>query len=277
MDVAILHPGDMGATLAAALIEAGHDVSWAPEGRSGATRIRAETLGLTALPNLRSLARCQAVISVCPPHAALALARDVADAGFKGLYVDANAIAPPTVLALSEMLTGAGATVVDGGIIGGPTRERGRTFFHLSGVAATEVAALFDGSFLETRIVSREVGAASALKMCYAAYSKGTSALLLALLTAAKHYGVDAALAAQWARGEGDLLRRSEQLGAIASRAWRWSGEMREVAATFSGAGMPGGFHQAAAEIFERLDNFKDVKAIPALPALIDRISATKG
>jgi len=275
MQVALLHPGDMGATIGAALISAGQDVNWVSAGRSAATRARADAMGLTALPDLASLAHLQAAVSVCPPHAALDLARDVSDAGFKGLYIDANAVAPQTAVKLSELFAGTGATLVDGGIIGGPTREPGRTFLHLSGRAATDAAALFKNSFLETRVVSEEIGAASALKMCYAAYSKGTSALLLALLTAAKHYGVDDALTAQWSVRDRDLLARSETIGMIGSRAWRWSGEMLEISTTFEGAGLPRGFHDAAAVLFERLDTFKDCAPAPTPQDLIAQIAAT--
>ena len=121
------------------------------------------------------LGECQAVLSVCPPHGALGLAEVVAGSGFAGLYIDANAVAPETALAISARVAAAGATFVDAGIIGPPAARAGTTRFYLSGAAAESAAALFAGSLLEPIVCGVQPGAASAVKMCYAAYTKGAS------------------------------------------------------------------------------------------------------
>ena len=93
--VGLLHPGEMGSAVGATLVAGGARVLWASEGRSDATRARAAELGLEDAGTVRDVARASAVIvSVTPPHGALDQARAVAAKGFRGLYVDANAVAP---------------------------------------------------------------------------------------------------------------------------------------------------------------------------------------
>ena len=54
-----------------------------------------------------------------------------------------------------------------------------------------------------------------------------------------------------------------------AFKAWRFAGEMREISATFAASGLPGGFHSAAAEIYERLAEYKDCDPAPELERII--------
>ena len=128
MGVGLLHPGEMGASVGAAALSAGVEVLWASEGRSRATRERAECAGFRDAGDLGALlASSEVVLSVCPPHCAMDIAGDVAEAGFRGLYVDANAVAPSTSRGIEQMLTEAGMDYVDGGIIGPPARAAGST------------------------------------------------------------------------------------------------------------------------------------------------------
>ena len=55
-------------------------------------------------------------------------------------------------------------------------------------------------------------------------------------------------------------------------KAWRWVAEMEEIAATFEAAGLPGGFHHAAAEIYGRLAAFKDGAAAPPLDEVTEAL-----
>jgi 3-hydroxyisobutyrate dehydrogenase-like beta-hydroxyacid dehydrogenase len=252
--IGVLHPGEMGSAVGAAARAAGAQVLWAPEGRSEATAARAQAAGLdaAALPELLELA--DVVLSICPPHAALDVAREVAGHGFGGTYVDANAISPATTRAVASVITGSGAAFVDAGIIGSPPLHADTTRLCLSGPGAADVGQLFAGSPLEAWIVGEEIGTASALKMCYAAWTKGSAALLLAVVEAAEGYGVADELAAEWERTQPGLAERAERVERQARRkAWRWVAEMEEIAATFEAAGAPPGFHQAAARVFERL------------------------
>jgi len=192
------------------------------------------------------LAGSDVVLCVCPPHAA----RDVADSagGFNGLYVDANAVAPATARAIGESLE---CAFVDGGIVGPPPREAGSTRLYLSGERAEDVAELFAGSVVDARVVSGEAGDASAVKTAYAAWTKGTAALLLATRELAKAEGVEPALVAEWRLSIPELEQRYERAVASAgAKGWRWVGEMEEIAAAFTAAGLPDGFHRAAADVF---------------------------
>jgi 3-hydroxyisobutyrate dehydrogenase-like beta-hydroxyacid dehydrogenase len=206
------------------------------------------------------------VLSVCPPGAATDVARQVAAARFRGLYVDANAVAPGTARAVGQIVAAAGAELVDGGIIGPPPRKPGTTRFYLAGPRAGEVAGLFEGSALEAVVMPGDVGCASALKMAYAAWTKGSSALLLAVRALAIREGVDPALVAEWERSQPGLGARSEAAVAdTAKKAWRFVGEMEEIAATFAAAGLPAGFHEASAAVYRCLDRYKDAPAAPSI------------
>jgi 3-hydroxyisobutyrate dehydrogenase-like beta-hydroxyacid dehydrogenase len=280
--IALLHPGEMGAAIGACLAKRGLRVVWASAGRGAATRSRAKAAGLEDLGSLeRALAAAEIVLSVCPPHGALALAREVAGLRFGGIYVDANAISPETARNGGRVVEKSGASFVDGGIIGPPPVEGGRSRMYLSGAPAKEVAALFAGSNMEAIPLEGPAGAASALKACYAGWTKGATALLAAIRALAEVEGVEAALLAEWKRSQPELQKRSEVVTVQARKAWRWIGEMEEIAASFEAAGLPGGFHLAAADIYRRLEGFKDGAAPPTLAEVIEALrkpesSATK-
>lgn len=236
MKVGILHPGEMGAAVGAALASAGHDVLWASNGRSDATRQRAAAF--RDVGSLEAVARESAVIvSVVPPHAALDLARSLPP--FDGIFVDANAVSPETARSVGASVS----RFVDGGIVGGPPAPR----LYLSGAEADSVVALFAGSPIETEVVA----GASALKCAYAAWTKGTAALVLAIREFARAEGVEDPLFAEWARSQPQL---PERLGAAersaAAKGWRWIGEMEEIARTFEDLGIPGRMLMGAADVY---------------------------
>lgn len=256
MKILLLHPGAMGASVGAALVGNGHDVAWVSANRSDATRDRANAAGLRAVALLDEALDVDVVISVCPPDAAVAVAQSVTERGFSGVYVDGNAVSPDTA-AKVQLLLGDG--YVDGGIVGPPAWRPGTTRFYLSGSRAHQVASLFENTLVDARVVDGGPGAASALKMCYAAYAKGSIALVLGVRALAESNGVSSALLSEWDISQPGLVRRSES-GATATslKAWRFVGEMHEIAATFSAANLPSGFHEAAAELYGRMAGFKD-------------------
>lgn len=269
MNILLLHPGAMGASIGAALVSNGHDVAWIAANRSAATRKRAEDAGLRSLHDLAEcIGSVELTFSICPPEAALTVAQAVRQSGFDGIYVDGNAIAPATARAIEGVV---GERYVDGGIIGPPAWRVGATRFYLSGGAAPAVAALFEGSLVDARAIGSETSAASALKMCYAAYTKGSSALLLGVRALAARSGVGDELLAEWQISQPGLADRSNATAKSTSpKAWRFAGEMREIAATFEAADLPSGFHDAAAEIYHRMRSLKDVA-----DSDIDRVLAT--
>ena len=270
MQLGLLHPGEMGASVGAAARSAGAEVLWASEGRSRATRERAERAGFRDLGDLGALlGRSGVVLSVCPPHCAMDLAGEVTERGFGGLYVDANAIAPEMSRQIEAMIVEAGGSYVDGGIIGPPARERGITRLYLSGARAGEVAALFEGSVLDAEVIDATPGSASALKMAYAAWTKGSDALLLAVRAYALAAGVEDALLREWGLSQARLANRSERAGESAGKAWRFEGEMHQIGHAFGDAGLPEGFHRAAASVYRRLRGYKDVDGAPPITELL--------
>lgn len=269
--IGIVHPGAMGISIAVSAQNSGHHVYWASEGRSAATAKRATQFGLRDSHTLANLcADCSVLISVCPPHAAEAVAQQVAAHAFTGLYVDANAIAPQRVIRMSHALTHAGANFVDGGIVGGPAWEPAGTWLYLAGPRAHEVEDWFVAGPLGTRVLSTTIGQASALKMCLSAYTKGTAALLCAILATAEQWQLREALVKQWVQDDSAFADYAvPRVRDISARAWRFAGEMEEIAATFREAGLPGEFHAAAAIIYRRLTHFKDVQPTPELKEVL--------
>ena len=269
--VGIFHPGAMGASVAAAARTGGAAVLWASEGRSTSTAGRAAAAGLEDAGTLEALCvRAQVILSICPPDAAEALAETVIATGFDGIFVDANAIAPERARRIAGRIEAAGARYVDGGIIGLPATAPGTTCLYLSGGEAALVAALFEGSMLEARALDATPDRASALKMCYAAHTKGLTALRCALVAAAEELGVREALFEQWAGEDaGKPEQIAEGIRGVTAKAWRFEGEMREIAATLEAAGLPGGFHLAAADLYQRLAGFKDADRTPPLDAVL--------
>ncbi|MDP9259667.1 MAG: DUF1932 domain-containing protein [Actinomycetota bacterium] len=270
MKIGLLHPGEMGAAVGAALRISGHTVLWASSGRSAVTAERAEQAGLEDVGSVEELSgRSDVILSLCPPHVAVEIARSVT--GFAGVYVDANAVSPATARTIAALV----GRYVDGGIIGSPPRNPGTTRLYLSGTEATTIAGLFVGTVVEALVVSDDPGAASAVKMAYAAWTKGTSALLLAVRCVARAEGVEETLIDEWRTSLAQLPEQSVAAARSAlSKGWRWVGEMNEIAETFAAAGLPDGFHRGAAEIYRRsphgqADGSDDLERV--LSALLER------
>jgi 3-hydroxyisobutyrate dehydrogenase-like beta-hydroxyacid dehydrogenase len=281
--IGLLHPGEMGAAVGQCLAAAGHRVLWVPEGRSPASAARAAAAGLTAASGgLAGLVRqADVIVSVCPPHAALEVAREVAGfglarraAGFGGVYVDANAVSPATAREIARIVEAAGADYVDGGIIGTPPVAPGFIRLYLSGARAGEVQRLFVGGEVDARVLGGDAFggdalgrdtsvAASAVKMAYASWTKGSAALLLAARGLARAEGVEEALLTEWGISQPGLADRSGRAaGSAAAKGWRWVAEMEEIAAAMAAAGLPDGFHLAAAEVYRRAQNADASEAI---------------
>ena len=272
--IGILHPGAMGVFVAASALRNGNSVYWVSESRSEKTRDRADQYGLLDAGSLSNLCKkCSIVISVCPPHAAEDVAFQVLECGFEGIYVEANAISPQKVIRISGAMTASGLTFVDGGIVGNPAWKDGETSFYLSGEAAPAVAACFSSGSLVPYVLNTLVGTASGIKMCYGAYTKGTTALLCTILAAAENMGVRGELEAQWARDWPGFDEKTRmRVRRVTAKAWRFAGEMDEISETFRAVGLPGEFHEGAAEIYRRLTAFKDAETLPQLDDVLNAL-----
>src|SRR5574337_28135 len=252
--VTLLHPGEMGAAVGRQAVSGGATVRWAGAGRSAATRKRAADAGLEEHAELAAaLDGTDVVLSICPPAHAEEVAR--AGAGYTGIYVEANAIAPARTRRIATLLPR--AQVVDGGIIGAPPYHRGTTRLYLSG-NADRIPDLFDGTALEVVTLPGGIGQASALKMAYASYQKASRVLAAVAHALATEHGVD-----EYLMREADLLRSFpladvDQFPEVATKAWRWAPEMREVADTLRDAALPAELALGAAAALGRWTAAKD-------------------
>lgn len=264
----------MGISLAVSAQQSKQDVYWCSAGRSEATVQRANDHQLKALASLEELCQhCDIVVSVCPPHAAIAQAESVIKTGFKGIYVDVNAVSPDSVKIIASKMHDAGVEFVDGGIIGLPAWQPNTTWLYLCGIKAEIVAQCFKQGPLETTILEGEIGKASALKMCFAANSKGVSALITAILASAEHFGVRDALEKQWNHYDPNFTTSTQtRIRRSARKAWRFTGEMDEIAATLKSSGLPEEFHLGAREVYSRLESFKDTDAEPSIEEILQTV-----
>ncbi len=270
--VGVLHPGQMGAVVAQTIKNSGHEVYWASEGRGAGTAQRADGAGLTDAGSLQQMAEiCSVIVSVCPPEFAEEIAAKVAGQSFRGLYLDVNAISPERARRIERLIRDSGGTFLDGSIIGMPARARGQTWLYVSGENAAAAAGYFRGGPLEFEVLGDLAGQASALKMCFAAYSKGTAALVAAVLGTAEALGVQGALERQWGRSGPNYERAVSSVRTAAPKAWRFSGEMREIADTFESVEVPNGFPAAARAIYEKMAPFKG-GAEPELSAILKKV-----
>jgi 3-hydroxyisobutyrate dehydrogenase-like beta-hydroxyacid dehydrogenase len=255
--VGLLFPGEMGAAVGAA---AKAEVVWASEGRSRETAERADRANLVDVGSFAELAgSSEIVLSVCPPAIAEEVASEVFDLGFRGIYLDANAIAPARLARIAEV----GSRVIDGSIIGGSEQPR----LYLSGEPedVERVATLFAGTAVEAIPLGTKLGAASALKMAYGGWNKIGVALAAQAHAIARAYGVADALEAEGVAGK--------RVVRFAPRAWRWAPEMQEVADTCAELGLPAEIGSGAADLYSRWDEHRDTEV--ELDRLLDDLTSS--
>jgi 3-hydroxyisobutyrate dehydrogenase-like beta-hydroxyacid dehydrogenase len=272
--VGILHPGSMGAAVAACAATNAAAVLWCSQGRSTASVARAQKAGLTDVFTLRELLdRSDIVLSLCPPAAAEDLARDVARHSFAGAYVEANAISPERAARVSRLL-GPSVTVVDGAVVGSPPVGGKTPTLYLSGpaTATAVVEDIFKGTTVRTRVLGEEVGQASALKLSYTAYQKAGRVLAALATGLARQHGVDDELLEIAARRSSSYLTEPAYIPKVAARAWRWGPELEDAADTLAAAGLPPEILRAAAHTLARWYAAKDDTGLTVAEAL-DRLA----
>lgn len=255
--VAIVAPGNMGAGVAKRLAEHNVTVLTSLAGRSEASGKRARDARMQPVED-RQLAEADFLLAIVPPSEALALAQRLAPiltaANNKPIYVECNAVSPPTVLAIADAIGPTGCPFVGAGIIGPPPKPGStNTKFYASGSHATAFAKLNDYGLI-VRVLDGSLTAASALKMSYAGITKGFTALGAAMMLAATRGGSAAALKAELEESRPDLLRYlSGNVPAMYSKAYRWVAELDEISA-FVGKDLPENeMLAAAARLYERI------------------------
>lgn len=266
--VVVLHPGEMGAAVAASIVRSGTPVAWCATGRGPHTLARAGRAGLTRTESLaEALDGAEVVLSICPPAAADRTADAVLGAGFAGTYVDANAVSPERARAIGARVADAGGRTVDGALFG-PHGNRSEVRFALAGEGAAEVAALFAaGRGVAATVLDAGVGAASALKMAHSTFQKAARPLAaLAFALAAEHGVTDELL--DEAAGMGSPLAQPGMVPVAASKAWRWEPELREVVTTLDASGLPSAMVTAAAELLAAWAPLRDDRSVPLAATL---------
>jgi putative dehydrogenase len=256
LTVAVIAQGEMGAGIGKCLVSGGARVLTSLAGRSEASRTRAAASGMADASD-DEIAAADIFLSVVPPGDALALAqrfRPVFEAAAKQpIYVDCNAVSPISLLDIATSIDRTGALFVDGGIIGGPPKQDYSPKLYVSGPSAQSALVLAEHG-LDVRVLGREYGEASALKMCYGAMTKGLAALGTTIFLCAMRSGSGEALRAELAASQPHLTNwLDRQVPASYSKAYRWVAEMEEVASFMEAAGTDSGMHQSAARIFRRI------------------------
>jgi 3-hydroxyisobutyrate dehydrogenase-like beta-hydroxyacid dehydrogenase len=287
--IGIVSPGAMGSAVGAAYRAAGERVVGTVAGRSERTCGLAEQIGLELLPDLDAVvAEAELVLSIAPPDQALAIASDLAGAaartGARPLVSDWNAIAPATAREVATILEAAGLELVDGSISGGPPRADYRTRVYLSGVRAAELAAA-GPAWLDLRAVGSDIGFASAVKMCTASVYKGHTALLAhALVTAQAHDVLAAVLDDLHASFPRQLDGAARLLAVSTTKAGRYVGEMREIAATQASVGLTPALFEAMAEVYAHLAETtlaaeapESIPSEPRLEDILEQLGADAG
>ncbi|MFB7745373.1 DUF1932 domain-containing protein [Streptomyces sp. NPDC056132] len=272
--VGILHPGSMGAAVAACAATNAATVLWCETGRSTASAARAAEFGLTPVVELAELLdRSDIVISLCPPAVAEDLARDVAAHRFAGVYVEANAINPERVQRIAALLETA-ATVVDGGVVGSPPVGGKSPTLYVSGPAdaTARVEVLFANTAVQAVVLGTELGKASALKLSYASFQKTSRVLVALAIGMAREHGVDQELIDVASRRTDSYLSEPQYVAKTAARAWRWGPELEEAADTLEAAGLPPEMLRAAASTLARWHEVKDDSELTLTDAL-DRLA----
>jgi 3-hydroxyisobutyrate dehydrogenase-like beta-hydroxyacid dehydrogenase len=255
----------MGAAVGRSLAEAGVHVLWNPVGRSDASARRAAQAGLEAVQDMETLLeRSSLVISLCPPAAAEDTAEAVREAGFSGLFLEANAISPERAERISAGMADRGVRTVDGCVIGPPPGGSVDTHLYLSGNGeeVARVTDLFARTAVTPITIDGPVGKASALKMAYGSYQKAACALAGVAQALGRAHGVDEQLTSEARRLAKSPLANPESLPGVAAKAWRWAPEMREVFQSLASAGLPGDMAAAAASVFGRWEGDKDDQAL---------------
>ncbi len=254
-NIGIISPGDMGQGVAISLKSSGYAVHTMLDGRSERTRALAHEAGLNDCGSMFKLIEtCEIVLSILNPAAAVDNAHAVAAAmkacGRTPLFVDCNAVAPQTVAEIADIITAAGGDCIDAGIIGPPPRGKARMRLYVSGPHAALLEQIATAG-INVRVMSERIGDASAIKMCYASYTKGSVALGVEMLMTARRLGVDAALDRELqeslAESRNWIISRSTNMPA---KAYRWVPEMLEIAKTFEGAGLTPRILQGAADMY---------------------------
>jgi 3-hydroxyisobutyrate dehydrogenase-like beta-hydroxyacid dehydrogenase len=260
LTVAVIAQGEMGSGIGARLAAHGARVLTSLKGRSEASAARAAKAGMEPVgDDARLVALSDFLLSVIPPGEAVPFARRFAPvivaSAKKPVFVECNAISPARVAEVAAILAPSGAPFIDGGIVGAaPSPEKIGGRIYVSGPEAQRALALKELG-LDIRPVEGGIGAASAVKCSYAALTKGTQALGVALILGAMRAGVADALRQELTTSQPQLYAYLErQIPNMYRKAYRWVAEMEEIGEHL-GLAEPGAreIYRGMARLYEHL------------------------
>lgn len=258
--VAIMAPGDMGHAIGAVLSHGGVRVISNLEGRSKRTVDLAAKAGIESVAgDAELLSQADAVFSIMPPDQASGFVARIAVAA-KGIdnpamLVDLNAVSPGTAHKSAATAEAAGLDFVDGGIIGGPPKIGGyQPRLYVSGPRHAELLTFCDAG-LDVRGMDGGIGAGSAIKMCYASMTKGISAIAMQSMITARIHRIADDFGAEMRSSQAMMLDWLEgMVPRMPPKAYRWVGEMEEIAATFQEVGLSEKIFQGAADTYRFIE-----------------------
>ena len=260
LTIGIMSPGDMGHSIAEVLDAAGYRVVTVLDGRSKLTKTRAKRSNMEDLGNLNEVVSVSDFIfSIMPPEEAENFAKKIAKlidgSDNSPVFVDCNAVSPNTTLDIAEVITSSGAKFLNVGIIGPPPGRGLTTRFYASGRDAS-LLQFINQNDIKLVLVGDDLAKASAIKMCYAALTKGTMTLHAGVLVAAELLGISEEVQAEIKASQPfHWEAMNKRVSAFACDAGRWAGEMDQISNTFASAGVTPCLHKGAADIFRLLDS----------------------
>ncbi len=256
--IAILSPGDMGHAVGQLLREHELKVVTCLTGRSQRTKDLAELAGIADVPDLNDMvAQSQIILSISVSEMVPSICQQVADAikatNANVLFAECNAISPQLSRQMEPIITEAGGRYIDASIVGGPPLNGSSPRFYASGDNTAEFEGLANFG-LDVRTAGTEVGQASGIKMCYAAMTKGSSALYSELLMAAEMMGLSDFVKAEFQSSQPAVLQRMERgLPGVPAKARRWVSEMEEIKDTFEHLGLTPHLFQGVADMYRMI------------------------
>jgi 3-hydroxyisobutyrate dehydrogenase-like beta-hydroxyacid dehydrogenase len=257
--IGVMSPGDMGHSVACALNEIGCEVVTVLSGRSELSHIRARRSNMIDLGSIQEMVLASDFIfSIMPPGEAKNFAKEIADAikvsDKPPVFVDCNAISPDTTLSIEAVIKAAGADFLNVGIIGPPPGRGSTTKFYASGEGAN-LLQFINQTDIQLVLLGDELIKASAIKMCYAALTKGTMTLHASVLVAAELLGIGEEVQSEIEESQQfhwDAMKK--RVSMLACDAGRWAGEMDQISDTFGSVGVTPHLHKGAADVFRLLD-----------------------
>ncbi|KAJ5095834.1 Dehydrogenase multihelical [Penicillium alfredii] len=262
--VGVVSIGDMGLGIAKLLHAHGYRVVTVGEGRSEHTLARIHSAAIETLSDQDLVIQADYVLSIVPPKHARTTAQRLAEAGrlpdtatrrqaiedaagqperSRLYYVELNAIPARMAQEISEELVDARCHFLDGGIIGGPPQSTQdgtwtRPSLVLSGTVDLPPTFPPLASVLNMKLVSPQIGAASTLKLSFAALTKGLTALSILSFSTAQQESLLPELLEhldQYSPRTAALARNG--VVGMSPKAYRWVEEMHGIGEAFDTEG----------------------------------------